>query len=48
PTVVGADIGPSLEPVLTEEDRQALNKAVDDFYNVYKENLDKLLETIKQ
>ncbi|MEM0092006.1 MAG: lactate/malate dehydrogenase family protein [Saccharolobus sp.] len=48
PIVVGADIGPSLEPVLTEEDRQALNKAVDDFYNVYKENLDKLLETIKQ
>lgn len=48
PIVVGADIGPSLEAALPEADRQRLNKAVEDFYRVYKENLDHLLQTIKQ
>lgn len=48
PIVVGADIGPSLEATLPEADRQRLNKAVEDFYRVYKENLDHLLQTIKQ
>ncbi|WP_338604167.1 lactate/malate dehydrogenase family protein [Sulfolobus tengchongensis] len=48
PTVVGAEIGPSLEPVLPQADKERLNKAVEDFYKVYKENLDHLLQTIKQ
>ncbi len=48
PTVVGAEIGPSLEGVLPESDRERLNKSVEDFYKVYKENLDHLLQVIKQ
>ncbi len=48
PTVVGASIGPSIESTLEEADRQRLDKATEDFYKVYKENLDQLLQTIKQ
>jgi len=40
--VVGRSIGPSLAPLLAEEDRRRLEEAVKDFYKAYKENIAQL------
>ncbi|MEM3864147.1 MAG: lactate/malate dehydrogenase family protein [Metallosphaera sp.] len=47
PTVVGSSIGPSLETLLDEKDRWSLNASMKDFYEVYKDNLKQLEQTMK-
>ena len=47
PTVVGSSIGPTLESLLDEKDRWNLMASMKDFYNVYKENLKSLEESIQ-
>jgi Malate/lactate dehydrogenases len=42
PVVMGRSIGPSLAPLLAEEDRRRLEEAVKDFYKAYKENIAQL------
>jgi malate dehydrogenase len=45
PTVVGNFIGPSLESVLPQDEREKLNKALRDVHSVYKENMAQLVGT---
>lgn len=39
PTFVGRKIGPTIEPLLSEEDRWKLMSSMKDYYTVYKDNL---------